>query len=145
MTIRAGAALAVASATALAFAGCAKAPDKVEATYVSPVLYQSLSCNQLAAEASRTSVAAATATGQQSRAATKDKVVMGVGVLIFWPTLFLLNGDDAQTAELARLKGEMDAIEQTSIAKKCGIQFEHAAPAPVTAGAKPAPAYPLAR
>jgi hypothetical protein len=30
-------------------------------------------------------------------------------------------------AELARLKGEMDAIEQTSIRKKCGIQFQRAA------------------
>jgi hypothetical protein len=40
---------------------------------------------------------------------------------------FFIGGDKQNAAELARLKGEMDAIEQTSIRKKCGIQFRQAA------------------
>jgi hypothetical protein len=112
--------------------------------YVSPVLYQSLSCEQLSLEAQRVSAAAVAATGKQSRQATTDKVVVGVGVVAFWPALFFLSGDDEKTAELARLKGEMNAIEQTSIAKNCGIQFQRA-PVPEVAGAKPVANYPVQR
>ena len=42
----------------------------------------------------------------------------------------LVRGDGAQAAELARLKGEMDAIEQVSTRKQCGIEFQRA-PQPV--------------
>jgi hypothetical protein len=36
---------------------------------------------------------------------------------------FLLGGDRGNAAELGRLKGEADALEQVSIKKNCGIQF----------------------
>jgi len=129
--------LTVAAATTIAACGCARNPDRVVASYVSPVLYQSLTCEQLGIEATRVSSRAAVATGQQGRQATTDKVMTGVGVVLFWPALFFIGGDDAQTAELARLKGEMDAIEQTSIAKNCGIQFQRTGPA------SPPPATPV--
>jgi hypothetical protein len=45
-------------------------------------------------------------------------------VIVFWPAAFLVSGDDAQTAELARLKGEFAAIQQISIQKNCGTRFE---------------------
>lgn len=51
---------------------------------------------------------------------------MGVGLIIFWPALLFTKGNDENTAELARLKGQMDAIEQASIQKRCGITFQHA-------------------
>ena len=50
-----------------------------------------------------------------------------VGVVIFWPALFFIDGDNQKTAELARLKGEMEALEQASIQKNCGIQFQRQA------------------
>ena len=34
----------------------------------------------------------------------------------------------AQIGEVARLKGEMEAVEHASIQKKCGIQFQRAEP-----------------
>jgi hypothetical protein len=52
------------------------------------------------------------------------------GVIVFWPALFMVGGNDQQTAELGRLRGELEAIEQVAIRKKCGIQFQRpAAPA----------------
>jgi hypothetical protein len=36
----------------------------------------------------------------------------------------LVGGDGPMAAELGRLKGQMVAIEQASIQKKCGIQFQ---------------------
>ncbi len=62
----------------------------------------------------------------QDDEAEGDSVAMGVGLVLFWPALFFLMGDD-QKQEVARLKGEMEALEQAAIEKKCtGLsrQFE---------------------
>jgi len=44
-------------------------------------------------------------------------------VVIFWPAAFFVGGDKQTAAELAQMKGQMVAIEQASIQKRCGIQF----------------------
>jgi hypothetical protein len=75
------------------------------------------------------SVRAAELTGQQNKRATGDAVAMGVGLILFWPALFFIKGNDAQEAELARVKGEMEAVQKASIAKQCSIQFQTTPPA----------------
>lgn len=107
-----------------ALAGCASNPDNISASYVSPVQYESYSCQQLRAEASRLSGRAAEVTGAQSSKASGDAVAMGVGLVLFWPSLFFIKGDGTTAAEVARLKGEMEAVEKASISKKCGIKFQ---------------------
>jgi hypothetical protein len=92
------------------------------------MLYQSYNCQQLAAEAQRVSAAAAVAAGTQDSQVTKDAVATTVGVIIFWPALFMIQGDKQTAAQLATLKGELDAIQQVSIQKQCGIQFQTAPP-----------------
>jgi len=89
-----------------------------------------------AAEATRVSAAAAAAAGQQDSQVTKDAVATTVGVLIVWPALFLIQGDKQNAAQLAQLKGQMNAIEEMSIQKNCGIQFRQA-----QEGAPPPAAY----
>ena len=106
--------------TALTIAGCESKSSEIAPTYVSPITYQSHSCQQLAAEAQRVSAAAAAAAGNQESQASKDAVATTVGVIVFWPTLFLIGGDKQNAAQLAKLKGQMDAIEQASIQKQCG-------------------------
>jgi hypothetical protein len=112
---------------ALALAGCATHSADITPSYISPMQYDAYSCPQLAEEAQRVSAHAAEASGAQDSQATKDAVATTVGVIVFWPSLFFIGGDKQNAAELARLKGQMDAIEQTSIRKKCGIQFRQAA------------------
>ena len=46
---------------------------------------------------------------------------------MFWPAAFLVGGGGPMAAELAQLEGQMVGIEQASIQKKCGIQFQQAA------------------
>jgi hypothetical protein len=104
-------------------AGCASNSDKIAAAYVSPLQYESYTCRQLAEEAQRVSARASAAAGAQDSQATKDTVATTAAIIIFWPAAFFVQGDKQNAAELARLKGEMDAIEQTSIRKNCGIQF----------------------
>ena len=126
---------------ALLVGGCAKDASDIRAAYVSPILYQNYTCSQLGEEATRISAKAAETAGVQNQHATNDKVAMGVGLVVFWPALLMMKGSDENATELAHLKGQMDAIEQTSIKKKCGITFQHVKPE-VPKSAQPMPEYP---
>lgn len=103
---------------------CASKAVDIEAAYVSPALYQNLTCEQLALEAQNVSGRAIAASGAQDKRAGQDQAAMAVGLVLFWPAMFLAKGDGAQAGEVARLKGEMRAIEQASLSKSCGITFQ---------------------
>ncbi|PQA73202.1 hypothetical protein C3731_12895 [Brucella oryzae] len=105
--------------------GCATRSDNISASYVPSSVYNSQSCSQLKEEAVRLSYSAATAVGRQNSAATRDTITTGVGLVLFWPALFLNNGDGAKAAEVARLKGEMQALERASALKGCNITFRN--------------------
>ena len=104
-------------------AGCATRAENITASYTSTVGYSGLSCNQIRGEAQAISQAATAASGAQNSKATKDAVAVGVALVVFWPAVFFVGGDGAQAAEVARLKGEMQAIETASRRKGCGIAF----------------------
>jgi hypothetical protein len=104
-------------------AACATPPKDIAPTYVSTGLYDNLSCEQLRAEAEAASARAATAYGAQDRARSQDAAMTGVSLILFWPAAFFLKGDGATAAEVGRLKGEMQAIEQVNRIKNCGITF----------------------
>lgn len=104
-------------------AGCASKSSDIAPAYVSPLNYQNYDCQQLTAEAQRISQRAAVAAGQQDKARQDDAVATTVGVVLFWPALFFIDGDGPKAAELAQLRGEMDAVEQASIQKNCNIKF----------------------
>ena len=115
--------VALVALAALIMGGCASSSDKITATYVSPIQYENYNCRQLAEEAQRLSRRASEVAGAQDSQATKDTVATAVAVVIFWPAAFMVGGDRNTAAELGRLKGELEAIEQVSIRKNCGIQF----------------------
>lgn len=120
----------LASAGAVALAGCADKAEDIGAAYVSPLAYQGLSCKQIAQEASRVSSRVGEVSGVQNKKAKDDAVATGVAIVVFWPAAFFIKGDKQTAAELARLKGELQALEQTSIKKNCGIVFQRTAPEP---------------
>jgi hypothetical protein len=92
--------------------------------YVSPVAYQSYTCQQLALEAQSISTRAAALSGAQDSQRTKDGWATAAAVVVFWPAAFFVGGDKQTAAELSSMKGQMVAVEQASIAKKCNIQFQ---------------------
>ncbi len=109
--------------------GCSKKADSIAATYVSPITYENYTCPQLAEEMQRISTRAAQAAGVQDSKATKDTVAMTVGLVVFWPSLLLLSGGNGENAaELARLKGSLEALEQVGVRKNCGIQIQRPEP-----------------
>lgn len=102
----------------LAMSGCASKAQNISATYVSPLQYQSYTCPQVGDEISRIGRKVTEVSGQQDRTAGKDAAAMTVGLILFWPALFLLPGGEHKD-ELARLKGEYEALEGVAISKDC--------------------------
>ena len=113
---------------AAALGGCASKSFEISAAYVSPISYQSYTCQQLGMEAQAISAKAAELSGAQDQKRTNDQIATGVAIVVFWPAAFLVGGDGQVAAQLAQLKGQLNAIEQASIQKKCGIQFRQAPP-----------------
>jgi len=104
--------------------GCASRSDQIAAAYVSPYQFEALTCAQLGDAAQAISYRASAAAGAQDQKATRDAIATTAAVVVFWPAAFFVGGNDQTTAELSRLRGELEAIEQVSIRKKCNIQFQ---------------------
>ena len=118
---------------AVLLTGCATASKDISALSVSPLQYNSYECTQLEAENARLTTRIAQLGGRLDEAASNDKAIMTVGMILFWPALFALGGTKEQEAEYAKIKGEYDALQQAAIAKMCsGIVAK-----PVDAAAKP--------
>jgi len=101
-------------------AACATAPQNIQTAYTSPMQYKDYDCAQVGGELMRVSRRAQELQASLQRTADNDAAQMAVGMILFWPALFFLEGGDGpEAAEYSRLKGERDALEQTAIAKHC--------------------------
>jgi hypothetical protein len=118
----------IATAAAVGLGACASKSNEITPAYVSPVTYQSYSCQQLSQEAQAVSARASAVAGAQDQKRTNDQIATTAAIVIFWPAAFFVSGDGPVAAELAQLKGQMVAIEQASIQKKCGIKFQQPPP-----------------
>lgn len=98
---------------------CSTSPDEIGASYVSPLTYQSYDCEQVVMEMDRVGRKSSDLYAQLDKKATNDQVATGVGMVLFWPALFFIDGDGPEAQEYARLKGEYEALEDTAIQKKC--------------------------
>lgn len=130
---------ATALSLVLSATGCASSSTQVATAYVSPLQYQHFDCNQLASELTRVSQRAQQLGGRLDEAASNDKALTAVTLLLFWPAAFALGGTKGQEAEYARLKGEADAIQQAAVAKRCPGMM------PAAPSGAPAAANPVAR
>ena len=108
--------------TLLAFVtvGCATSPNEIQATHVSPIQYSSYDCDQIAMEMGFVGRKVNELYYQLEDEASADQGQMALGLILFWPALFFLEGgDDYRAGEYARLKGERLALEDAAVMKKC--------------------------
>ena len=102
----------IANILALAIlSACAKNTSDIQAQYVSPLTYQDYTCKQMQMEMQSLSRRVSEVSGQVNKTASDDNAQMGIGLVLFWPALFFLDGDTPQANEYARLKGEFEALE----------------------------------
>jgi hypothetical protein len=104
-------------------AGCASKPRDIHAAYVSPLTYKDYSCRQLLDEADRLSHEASRSFGVQQRQRTTDTVLAVTGVVFVPIAIAFIEGDGVKAAEVARIKGQMHAIEEASEHRKSGCRI----------------------
>lgn len=132
-------------ACSLFISACSTASKDISATYASPMQYQGHDCAQLAGENQRLQARIGQLAGRLDEAASNDKAIMGVGMILFWPALFALGGTKGQEAEYARIKGEHDAMQQAAIAKKCPAMTPPMPSTPYEAPVQAEPSVPATR
>ena len=110
------------SVVLLLLCGCASNPDKIAAAYVSPLKYKNYDCDQIAIEMDGVSHRTTTLYHQLKKERNADNWQTGIGLVLFWPALFFLEGGDGpEAAEYAQLKGEYTALSDASVQQKCAI------------------------
>jgi len=110
-------------ATTALLGACASSPKSIDAAYVSPVKYQSYSCDDILVERVAVEQRAEQLYKSLNKRAKADKIKMGVGAALFIPALFFLKGDGAKAAEYAEIKGSYKALSYVSASKNCGLDF----------------------
>jgi hypothetical protein len=107
-----------------ALSACASSPKKIEAAYVSPVKYHDFTCDQIGVERAAVAHRANVLYHSLKKRANADAAKMGVGAVLFLPTLFLLKGNGTKASEFARLKGDYTALRLNAEDRGCDIAFE---------------------
>jgi hypothetical protein len=115
--------VAIAATCLSSVAGCASFGEKVVAEPISPLQYYAYDCELIQMERARVSRRVAEVTGSQNESAAVDAVAMGVGLVLFWPALFLIAGGD-HAEELGQLKGEHEALEAAAVVRRCASDPE---------------------
>lgn len=110
---------------------CASNPDNIEGKYVSPVIYQNWTCDQITEERVRLSREVTRISGLQRENAHADAAMMTVGIVLLWPVLFGLAATKDRKDEVARLKGEYEAVDHAMRQKQCVLP-PPAAPQPAS-------------
>ncbi len=98
-------------ACAAVLTGCAPSPTHIQAAYVSPAMYNGLTCDEVDTEIMAVDDKANDLYRRINHQANADAWKMGIGLLVTWPALlFLSGGDGAEAGEYAQLKGQKDAL-----------------------------------
>jgi hypothetical protein len=102
--------------------GCATNPKKISAAYVSPLIYKDYDDDQIIMEMDHIGQRTAVLYNSLSSEAGADTAQMAIGLVLFWPALFFLEGGDGpEAAEYARLKGEYEALRKVAVQRKISL------------------------
>jgi hypothetical protein len=111
----------IAAAIAVTLAGCATSPDELAASYVSPAKYMNYDCEQVIVEMDHVSNRTVHLYQSLDKKADNDAAQLGIGLVLFWPALFFLEGGDGPEAnEYSNLKGEFETLRKIAVQNKCG-------------------------
>ena len=78
-----------------------------------------LSCNQLESDMGRINHEIRNKSGQKSKGDNKDAVLVGVGLVLFWPALFFMDLSNADKTELEALRSRHNYLKSIYINKGC--------------------------
>lgn len=104
--------------------GCATNPKKIAASYVSPLMYKDYTDDQILVEMDHLGQRTLELFNSLQKEANADSAQMAVGLVLFWPALFFLEGGDGpEAAEYARLKGQYEALRTLAVQRNLDIRL----------------------
>ena len=103
--------------------GCAKKATEVHAAYVPKSKYIDKDCRLLEKDMENVSYRLVEITKTQDSAHNRDVAMTVVGTVLFWPAYFVILAGDKEE-ELAKLKGEYQAIDEALIYNRCYAKSE---------------------
>lgn len=114
----------VRTTTAIAMAAtlgaCASSPSSISPSYVSPLQYRALSCEDIRGELGRVVREASILSGVQRQQVTQDAFNVAMSLVFVWPAIFLIKGDKNR-AEIASLKGQHETLLAVANENKCDL------------------------
>ncbi|MDB5414658.1 MAG: hypothetical protein JWR10_2993 [Rubritepida sp.] len=117
----------------LPISACVTPPGNITASYVNPASYRTLACNEIEREHTRVSTQESDLSNQQSANFAADTAMLTVGLTVFWPALLLMPVTRDHRHEIARMRGERDAMEIARTDQCSGaVTARIADPAPVS-------------
>jgi len=120
---------------AILLSGCATKPSEIEASYVSPYKYKDYDEEQIIMEMDHVGRRTNELYYSLKKEASNDTAQMAVGLLLFWPALFFLEGGDGpEAAEYARLKGEYEALRTVAVQRKISLDMLPPSPEAIVKG-----------
>ena len=106
------------------FCGCATPPNKIAASYVSPLIYKDYTDDQIIVEMDHIGRRTLELYNSLKKEASADTAQMAVGLVLFWPALFFLEGGDGPEAtEYARLKGQYEALRTLAVQRNLDLRL----------------------
>jgi len=106
-------------AIAATLAGCAQNPDAIQAADVSRSAYNGVSCQTLRAELYETESGLGQLEAAQRAERNKDTAWVTGGALLFFPAMVVAAAGEDHTTEIARMKGERNAMRSAMISRGC--------------------------
>lgn len=103
----------------VALSACAPAPDQIAPTPTSATIYGNLSCSQISAEQASVISQLNPLVQAQQTAADNDSAAMGIGLILFWPAALLAAGGPDYQAQIAGLRGQINALNTAALQRGC--------------------------
>jgi hypothetical protein len=103
----------------LALAGCATRSDDVAPLAANPAEFATWDCARIDDELDAVQQRAADVAYSVDQRAGGNIVALGVGLAVFWPAILAMRPDGLEAAELARLKGRFEALQEAARGHGC--------------------------
>lgn len=110
---------------AMYLGGCATLPETIAPLEISDISYQKWSCEQLSQEQPKLAASLAAASDRQRGCRKKDIA----GILFVGLPVASLTGC-SKASEIARLKGELQALQRAAILENCSLTLLPIEPSP---------------
>lgn len=108
------------SVISLTITGCASTSSEIAPSHVSTSKYENYDCEKLRVSSRDNIQRTDQLIHMLDKKASDDSAQFAIGMILFWPALFALEGGDGvEAAEYSQLQGELLAMKNVSSDKQC--------------------------